>query len=930
MVQEWTTSLNTILNEVVLASVVERRRESEDEKVRREKMQVREKADTADCTGCTDLAVVVPNFAVVVGQVVLVPVAVVASKVVSRKASKFELQELWVRFFAQRKVLVILGDDFWRREALEKLRSLTATASSAAVRYVTLEALRDGVAGALSELRRDAVAFDLALLLGFPGPLGALLSAGLDCVIQAVDGGMMDVGPAGWTARPEPAPLRSIPRRTEAEPREPMGHPRPQLQRKSRWLSLDGPWDVSISTETTDLPSAFEDGVIQVPFPVESHQGGWLRVSEFELLWLRRRLQPPAWRRALLHLDGCDWECSVFVNGRLLGVHRGAYDPFSLELPMGAEAMEIVIRVWDPSDSGCEPRSGKLGGQCPVTPLRSTKSTSRRAVTGPWQSIWLEEVPLSTCLIRTASAELAPPVELAAAVVFEVVPHGSCDSGTLRVDAVALGGTALGVQVTAGSGLTTVVTMPVQLWSPESPTMYTAELSLCAEHGCDRGRQEEVALLLNGEALLQTGRFSISMGCGAGKVGPGSKVAPVSADVTDTSPNGSRPVLERHPDRSAWGKLMVGFLMAKLDRLVQEALAGLKQDDCELFAHHIDREFSEEHLRLHRQFLSSLEQLLEASLGGLGISLSEVAELLHQEAERDTEARYILQQLLLYTELQDFARVMRQRSWGRVSEVRVYWDIQNVGGEVMEGDSARMIRTLMTFLKENYMLSGNVDMWAVAPSHYYARKQTMVRDLNEFGITVVHCSDKAENADHLIKHRIEKDLTMMEKLQLPPRETAFILISSDKDFMDILRKLFFNGHKTVLIHDAEKKGEKKSEHEEKVTFFSTESFVFSDIVKWELVHQRNAWQSLMAWASSMVQPGVRIKHLKEKVEEQGRAKWRCTLEVEFDRRNRLFLSEGLSVLQQLAALGRCAPRQLQVRRRSRQERHQTPPRSFRA
>ena len=34
---------------------------------------------------------------------------------------------------------------------------------------------------------------------------------------------------------------------------------------------------------------------------------------------------------------------------------------------------------------------------------------------------------------------------------------------------------------------------------------------------------------------------------------------------------------------------------------------------------------------------------------------------------------------------------------------------------------------------------------------------------------------------------------------------------------------FFNGHKTVLIHDAEKKGGKKSEHEEKVTFFSTEA-----------------------------------------------------------------------------------------------------------
>ena len=79
-----------------------------------------------------------------------------------------------------------------------------------------------------------------------------------------------------------------------------------------------------------------------------------------------------------------------------------------------------------------------------------------------------------------------------------------------------------------------------------------------------------------------------SMGCGAGK-GAG-QVAPVTDG--DTSPNNGSEVLER-ADRSRWGKLMVGFLMAKLDRLVQEALAGLKQDDCELFAHHIDKEFSD-------------------------------------------------------------------------------------------------------------------------------------------------------------------------------------------------------------------------------------------------------------------------------------------------------------------------------------------------
>lgn len=162
-----------------------------------------------------------------------------------------------------------------------------------------------------------------------------------------------------------------------------------------------------------------------------------------------------------------------------------------------------------------------------------------------------------------------------------------------------------------------------------------------------------------------------------------------------------------------------------------------------------------------------------------------------------------------------------------------------------------------------------MDMWAVAPLHYYADRQTMVRDLNDFGITVVHCSDKAEAADHLIKSRIEKDLTAMQKSGTPPAETAFILITSDKDFTDVLRKLYFNGHKTVVVHNVEMKGTKKSEHFEKLTLFSTECFAFSDIVTWDLVHEQDAWQKVMGWASSRVQPGVRIKTPRQEVASGG-------------------------------------------------------------
>lgn len=347
------------------------------------------------------------------------------------------------------------------------------------------------------------------------------------------------------------------------------------------------------------------------------------------------------------------------------------------------------------------------------------------------------------------------------------------------------------------------------------------------------------------------------------------------------------------PQKNAWGRLMTGFLMAKLDSILQESLAVLSKAESNLFAHHIHHEYSEGHFQVHQKFLSSLESRLEEYLGGsLGISVDDLAEILQHEASDNVDAKIILDRLLQHTELHEFSTIMRQRCWGSVKEVRLFWDIQNIGGEVMEGESSRMIRTLVTFLKDNYMLSGNVDMWAVAPLHYYADRQTMVRDLNDFGITVVHCSDKAEAADHLIKSRIEKDLTAMQKSGTPPAETAFILITSDKDFTDVLRKLYFNGHKTVVVHNVEMKGTKKSEHFEKLTLFSTECFAFSDIVTWDLVHEQDAWQKVMGWASSRVQPGVRIKTPRQEVASGGGRLWHCTFEVDFGKGQRAFLSEG--------------------------------------
>ncbi|CAK9016935.1 unnamed protein product [Durusdinium trenchii] len=434
-----------------------------------------------------------------------------------RKASKFELQELWKIFFRDRKVLVIIGELF----APTYLEFFLQGAQSAAARYVQQDEFNDGLAGLLSDLRANVEDFDVALVVGFPDPLGALLSAGLDCAVQTIDGGLMTIQPRAGKSHPEPPPLTSTTSGGWA-------YPRPHLRRDTRWLLLNGQWDVHISPrDAPALPASFHDGVVEVPYPIESHSGGSLRISEHELLWLRRRVPSTNWGRTLLHVDGCDWECSIFVNGVLLGTHQGAYDPFTFELPPDEAVWEIIMRVWDPTDSGCEykvdeqphcHRCCESGWQPRGKQSLQPGFIMYSAATGPWQSIWLEEVP-QACLIHSAETHLLQP-RADSGVRLEVQVAPGCELNAKLTASVLLRGQTL-VEESSSAGAQVVDLPPLpELWSPDRPTMYTAQLALC-DSTCDRvtfhfalrwlskseshGPKEEVTLLLNGEPVFQSG-----------------------------------------------------------------------------------------------------------------------------------------------------------------------------------------------------------------------------------------------------------------------------------------------------------------------------------------------------------------------------------------------------------------------------------------
>ncbi|HEU5358229.1 MAG TPA: galactose-1-epimerase [Gemmatimonadales bacterium] len=280
-------------------------------------------------------------------------------------------------------------------------------------------------------------------------------------------------------------------------------YPRPEMRRSS-WLDLNGPWDYAIQDGHAARPEHW-DGRIVVPFAVESQLSGVRRpVLPSQALWYRRRVEvrPAAGTRWLLHFGAVDWSTTVWVNGKVVGRHVGGYDPFTFDVtaalaPSGSQ--EIVVQVTDPTDSGGQPRGKQV---------LKPGSIWYTAVTGIWQTVWLEPVPVAHIERLGIVPDLA--------------------DGRVRVTVHAEGvrnGIAA-VRIFAGDSLVSMENIPAgrptdlrlrhpRPWSPDDPYLYRIQVSL--GHDTVRGQfgmrsiavRRDAAgtlrLFLNGRPLFEYG-----------------------------------------------------------------------------------------------------------------------------------------------------------------------------------------------------------------------------------------------------------------------------------------------------------------------------------------------------------------------------------------------------------------------------------------
>jgi beta-galactosidase/beta-glucuronidase len=165
-------------------------------------------------------------------------------------------------------------------------------------------------------------------------------------------------------------------------------YPRPQLVREA-WQNLNGQWDYAILPKGS-LPQSRFDGKITVPFPVESFLSGVQKnVGPENELWYEKSVDLTLNRknkRVLIHFGASDWETEVWINGTSVGKHQGGYDAFSFDITeqlAKSNSQKITVRVWDPSDSGPQPRGKQV---------KEPKGIWYTPVTGIWQTVWLETV----------------------------------------------------------------------------------------------------------------------------------------------------------------------------------------------------------------------------------------------------------------------------------------------------------------------------------------------------------------------------------------------------------------------------------------------------------------------------------------------------------------------------------------------------------
>jgi len=262
-------------------------------------------------------------------------------------------------------------------------------------------------------------------------------------------------------------------------------HPRPNFQRPG-WVNLNGPWQFEFDPEDKGLKAEwFKHGrhnlsrQIIVPFPWESRLSGIGDTEYKGAAWYSRDITIPTgnkWqdRNAWLVVGACDWQATVWVDGKLAREHIGGYTPFDINLSQFAkpgQKINITIRAVDITDPQ-QPTGKQIGWY--------TRTS------GIWQTVYLEpRPPLHIQTIRgtpdiqtgemsfeVAASQLPDGYRQAQNMLTISSPDGAFEKVTVQVPS-------------SGTVAAKIKVKEPKLWSPVSPTLYPIVFKLARSESTD-------------------------------------------------------------------------------------------------------------------------------------------------------------------------------------------------------------------------------------------------------------------------------------------------------------------------------------------------------------------------------------------------------------------------------------------------------------
>lgn len=251
-------------------------------------------------------------------------------------------------------------------------------------------------------------------------------------------------------------------------------YPRPSRYR-STWRSLNGPWafdffDDYLITNAEQRIAAPLHRMIEVPYTYQTPYSGINETEYHPCMIYRKEVRLTDRERSghlLLHFGAVDYQTSVWIDGTCIGTHTGGYTPFSFDISEWNSQEEITItcEVIDTLDPE-QPR-GKQSWCGPVACWYTP-------VSGIWQSVWLETVPVTYIAESTTTAQ-------GSAITTSVLLNEPLRGGRIKM-IVSSSGVCVGKSMvpcdSSGEVNLSVNLEEVLRWSIHEPNLYDIDLIL--------------------------------------------------------------------------------------------------------------------------------------------------------------------------------------------------------------------------------------------------------------------------------------------------------------------------------------------------------------------------------------------------------------------------------------------------------------------